>query len=80
VNDTVATAFLSQPSVDQRAAVCQETIIAVLQMSPFSSKIPVFNDLAPFAQACVQRAENRDFLRVAAFFAAFSAGFSTLSV
>jgi hypothetical protein len=39
-----------------------------------------FNDLAEFAQARVQRAENGGFLRVAAFFTGFSAAFSTLSV
>jgi hypothetical protein len=44
------------------------------------AKLIQINDLALFAQPRVQRAENRDFLRVAAFFTAFSAAFSTLSV
>jgi hypothetical protein len=49
-------------------------------MRPFWVKFNRINDLAPVAQARVQRAEKPDFLRVAANFTAFSAVFSTLSV
>jgi hypothetical protein len=80
VNDTVAAAFLSQPSLNEHASVCQETKRVFLRMRLSEVKLRLFNDLAQFAQLCVQRAENRDFLRVAAFFTAFSAAFSTLSV
>jgi hypothetical protein len=49
-------------------------------MSLFEVKFCEIKDLAVVAQAHVQRAENRDFLRVAAIFTAISAAFSTLSV
>jgi hypothetical protein len=49
-------------------------------MRRFAVKINQINELSLFAQARVQRAENRDFLRVGASFRAFSAAFSTDSV
>jgi hypothetical protein len=49
-------------------------------MRLFEVNVNQIKELSRFAQRCVQRAENRDFLRFGAIFTAFSAAFSTDSV